>query len=374
MGIPPASKNDLTPAEVLCERLVPLIGEKFPLTLVTKTDGNKMRKKLEEHLSTFPLPEPAPLDSFKIIPPKCKGVPKIQREFIDSNIVTSGKSYNLQVWNRNPSIDSVQIEYTSDISGDPLLTSDCRFVLTKVNTDSHLIDSIAVLTGDYIVSRFGKFGKPTVKYQLIISNSKRQEILSQDPPILFYSDDPSVGKTLAKDVNLQGCSIHDLPESGKVIDLKVIKDIVAKNLIGFRLDKSATKNRGQALELAISQQLGYSISDSDLLAGGYPDIRHQLLEVKVQDSPTVDFGKYTPQFEEELDSCLGFKTTTTRYLIALTDPETGIIEGAVLCPGNRLGEHFTHIAEKSYKCQRSIPMSFFDEFKGQVVFNPPYTK
>lgn len=48
----------------------------------------------------------------------------------------------------------------------------------------------------------------------------------------------------------------------------------------------------------------------------------------------------------------------------------GAIDGLIMCPGEELGKSFTYVAEKSFKCQRSIPMNFFEEFKGQVVFNP----
>lgn len=34
-----------------------------------------------------------------------------------------------------------------------------------------------------------------------------------------------------------------------------------------------------------------------------------------------------------------------------------------------LGKIFTYVSDKSYKCQRSIPMSFFEEQKGKVVYN-----
>ena len=30
---------------------------------------------------------------------------------------------------------------------------------------------------------------------------------------------------------------------------------------------------------------------NELLVGGYPDLRNQVLEVKIQDSPTVDLGQ-----------------------------------------------------------------------------------
>jgi len=48
----------------------------------------------------------------------------------------------------------------------------------------------------------------------------------------------------------------------------------------------------------------------------------------------------------------------------------GSINGIVLVPGEELGKNFTYVAEKSFKCQRRIPMEFFEKFKGRVVFNP----
>lgn len=54
-----------------------------------------------------------------------------------------------------------------------------------------------------------------------------------------------------------------------------------------------------------------------------------MLEVKVQDSPTIDLGRYSPQFEENINA--NFTTRTVRYLIALTDAMNGSIDGDVLC-------------------------------------------
>jgi hypothetical protein len=106
------------------------------------------------------------------------------------------------------------------------------------------------------------------------------------------------------------------------------------------------------------------------LVGEFPDIKNQLLEVKVQDSPTVDLGRYSPVIEEIIFKDLNFTTHDVRYLIALTNPKTEIIEGIVLAPGEKLGEVFSHVSDKSYKCQRSIPMQFFDNYYGKTVFNP----
>lgn len=111
---------------------------------------------------------------------------------------------------------------------------------------------------------------------------------------------------------------------------------LTNELIGEKLDISlSTKQRGQQLERLVAYQLGYR-KMQDMLDSGYPDIRNQMLEVKVQDSPTIDLGKYSPQFEEKITS--DFTTRTIRYLITLTDAMYGNIDGIILCPGEELGK------------------------------------
>lgn len=146
--------------------------------------------------------------------------------------------------------------------------------------------------------------------------------------------------------------------------------MLVDGLIGEPLDQMATKNRGQALERLVALLLGYKISDAELLEGTFPDIPNQALEVKIQDSPTVDLGRFSPQFEEFVPSCPDLTTLDVRYLMALTDAETGIIQGVILCPGEKLGELFSYVSDISFKCQRSIPMSFFDAYQGKALYNP----
>lgn len=250
-------------------------------------------------------------------------------------------------------------------NGETLLASDVRFVLGKINADE-IIESIVIMTPEYIENRFGKFGKPTVKQQLIISNKKREEILKKHSMIVA---DTNISVDLLDTENnmvVGDVNIKDEPE--RVLPIETINQQVTEKLLGEKLDISlSTKQRGQQLERMVAYQLGYKRLHEGL-EGGYPDIRNQMLEVKVQDSPTIDLGRYSPQFEEQINE--EFTTRTIRYLIALTDASNGEIDGVVLCPGDELGKHFTYVAEKSFKCQRNIPMSFFDEYKGQVVYNP----
>ncbi len=357
---PPKCKNVISTPEELVEKLKPLIGQKIPMTGKSRTDGSNFRKVITKQLLSNYMPEAA--EEYEIVPPKQKGVPAFLREYIDTYIVTTGNSYNLQVWNRNPNSASVQVDLKN---GETLLASDVRFILGKISEDS-CIESIIVMTPDYIENRFGKFGKPTVKQQLIISNKKREDIIRNGGMIIADYNLPEELFACNEEIISEDVSIKDEPK--KVLPIEIIDERITNKLVGEKLDVSlSTKQRGQQLERMVAYQLGYK-GMQDSLEGGYPDIRNQMLEVKVQDSPTIDLGKYSPQFEEQIND--NFSTRTIRYLIALTNAMDGAIDGVIMCPGEELGKYFTYVAEKSFKCQRSIPMSFFDEFKGRVVFNP----
>ena len=149
-----------------------------------------------------------------------------------------------------------------------------------------------------------------------------------------------------------------------------IKELFVKELIGKSIKPSQTKNRGQELELICLNLLGYNITKDNFLEGGFPDIKNQLIEVKIQDSPTVDLCRYSPASEEIIFSDLNITTLDIRYIIALTNPQNGIIEGLVITPGKYLGNYFTYVSDESYKCQRSITINKFDKYLNQSVFNP----
>ena len=58
------------------------------------------------------------------------------------------------------------------------------------------------------------------------------------------------------------------------------------------------RNRGAALHALVCKALGYAGYQDD---GQFPDVRHQLLEVKLQTSPTIDLGLVRPDSTEPLD-------------------------------------------------------------------------
>ncbi len=364
--VPPLTPSSLTSEDVLAERLKPLLGTEFRLSMFPRTNGSKIRKLIAETLATYDLPAPCPKSLYMIVPPKGKGVPRILLEYIDTYIVTTGKQYNLQVWNRNPTSNAALIEYES---GEKLSASEVRYILVRVDPDEHYIRSILILSPEYIETRFGAFGKETTKQQLIITAKQRELIVEQNPPVLLYKDTPSLAPLVSHQANKPDRQFRDKPVAGELFALEILWSKLYV-LIGMKLDIGDTKTRGQALERLVAQLLGYSIVKDELLLGGYLDILNQLLEVKVQEASTVDLGRYSPQVREAIPSFPQVTTEDVRYLIALVDKNTGIITGLVLCPGVKLGDHFAYVATGNYKCQRSIPMTFFNRYDGLVVCNP----
>lgn len=365
--LPPKSVTLLTKPEGLTQKLSELIGKKFKITGKTRTDGSNIRKLIAETLEKSALPASAEKESYEIVPPKGKGVPKITREFIDTYIVTSGDSYNLQVWNRLPASNTLLIKYDS---GESLKCTDVRFVFVRIDLAKSIIASVIVLTAEYIEKYFGKFGKPTIKHQLLISSKARKSIFESPDKVLSFPDSKKLSYNITHDFVPPKSGMVEEPDIKELFSIALLKELVAKKLIGRKLDAAATKNRGQALERMVLELLGYIIKENELLYGAFPDIRNQLLEVKVQDSPTVDLGRFSPEREQFVIEEKNLTTFDVRYLIALTNPKTEIIEGIILTPGERLGDIFSYVSSESYKCQRNIPMSFFEKHYGKVVFNP----
>lgn len=366
LNIPPVNISDVLSGQELADKLYPLIGTKFSLTENPRTNGSALRKIISKQLDNGSI-QIADKNDFEIVPVRKKGVPKLLACLADSYIVTTGNNYNLQVWNRFPNTSNVLVRYKKD---DALIKcNDIRFILVQIDTDKQQIKTIIVATPQYIVNQFGVFGVPTMKYQLIIAETKRKEITGLFSKCLFFDDTHNMTAYTQQGDFYITDSISTSPQSGKLLPLKVIKSKVVSSLLGRKLVNADTKTRGQELERIVATLLGYQIDDP--LVGGYPDIPNQLLEIKVQDSPTVDLGKYSPNNPVVIDANLNITTEDVRYLIALTD-KSGNIEGLILCPGNKLGDSFTFVNGTSYKCQRSIPMIFFDSFSGKSVFNPKY--
>lgn len=364
LKLPPVNKASVMSGEDLAKKLQSLVGTKFPLTDKPRTNGSTLRKTLSNTLDDGTIVVANEKD-YTIVPPKGKGVPHLLACLCDSYIVTTGDSYNLQVWNRFPNTSNDLIRYSN--GNDSIKCKDIRFIFVKIDTVKNVISSIVVATPEYLVKKFGVFGVPTIKYQMIISDIKRNEIIGLSDSCFYKGDTVAMSKHTTCNITNLTTSISDAPKSGNIMSLDCIKEKVVSSLVGVQLSVSDTKTKGQSLERIVANLLGYSTEET--LVGGYPDIPNQLLEIKVQDSPTVDLGKYSPSNPVVINEKMGLTTEDIRYLIALTDKD-GLIEGVILSAGAYLGDAFTFVSDTNYKCQRSIPMSFFNDQNGKAVFNP----
>jgi len=229
--IPASSPKELTKLEDLRKKLEPLIGMHFILTGKSRTDGSNVRKLIARTLEKYPLPKSAKEGEYEIVPPKQKGIPKIVREFIDTYMVTSGKSYNLQVWNRIPASQTLLIKYES---GESLKCIDVRFVLTKIDIYNEKISSIIIATPKYIVDKFGAFGKPTIKHQLLISSKIRREIYESEDKIMFFKDSKKLSYLIRHDFEPPKKNMIEEAKSNEILAISLIKTMVAEKLIGFK--------------------------------------------------------------------------------------------------------------------------------------------
>lgn len=362
--IPPSSKAMPLDGKTLALKLLPLIGTSFPLSGKPRTDGAKLRRLIASTLEDASIENAVP-STYKVIPTKKRGIPKLLKYLADSFLVTTGNTYNLQVWNRIPNSRNVLIKYQDRTA---IRCKDIFCIMVKINIELQNIESIIVATPQYIEHKFGKFGVPTIKYQAIINPTTRSSIIGSEQKIIIFPDTPKMKPLLRESKEINLASISDVPLAQQLLPIEDIANIVIPKLIGKKLYGQDTKNRGQALEREVATLLGYSANDS--LVGGYPDIYNQAMEVKVQDSPTIDLGKETPVHPICVYDGLAITTEDIRYLIALTNPQTSTIEGMILAPGKELANILTMVSGTSFKCQRSIPMNFFEDCKGQSVFNP----
>ena len=132
LNIPPTSKNDILTNEALVEILQPLVGTEFTMTFKPKTDGSRIRRlistQIENHATN------ASSDVYTIPIPRKKGLPRILSELIDTYVVSTGESYNLQVWNRNPNGKNILVKYAN---GEIITPKDIRFVMVNPSLTFH---------------------------------------------------------------------------------------------------------------------------------------------------------------------------------------------------------------------------------------------
>lgn len=184
------------------------------------------------------------------------------------------KSNNLQVWNEE-------------------LSGSRRYVIIRIS-DADVITRVKVVTGDTL-ALLDTTGTLTRKYQArcIPGIEVTELVVAKDTDRLmpFVASAADLGR-IATPV------LH--PAAGQILPIETVY-VRLSELVGRRFADAGAdqeRNRGAALHRLVCEALGYRSYQDD---GQFPDVRHQLLEVKLQTSPTIDLGLVTPESTEPLD-------------------------------------------------------------------------
>lgn len=266
---------------------------------------------------------------------------KSQPRFLGQNLDTYvQKSNNLQVWNEE--LDATR-----------------RYVLIRLSSKDE-ITKVKVVTGEAL-ALLDTTGTLTQKYQArLIPGEQHKELISNiDTNAIFPFATPHV--------ILKNTSPIDQPEAGSILPINVIFERLAL-LVGTQFPDSGhdqERNRGAALHRLVCKALGYSSYRDD---GRFPDVRNQLLEVKLQTSPTIDLGLICPDSPAPLDihkvQGRQIRHCDVRYALfyAQTDGELVTITHFFLTTGEAFFQRFPQFQGKvlNKKLQIPLPNDFFD--------------
>ena len=273
------------------------------------------------------------------VPPSFKKThPRFPGQFFDTYVQ---KSNNLQVWNEE-------------------LSSTRRYVIIRVGREN-VITKVKVVTGSTL-ALLDTTGTLTQKYQarLIPGKAKAELIANEDTEILRV--------LVRSDVDLAaGVSPVNNPRVGKLLPIEKIFDrlqlLVSESFPDIGHDQE--RNRGASLHRLVCQHLGYADYRDD---GQFPDVRHQLLEVKLQTSPTIDLGLVSPDSEEALDvpklEGRQIRHCDVRYAVfyAETDGMSVTLTHLFVSTGERFFTRFPQFQGRvlNKKLQIPLPPNFFD--------------
>ncbi|MCX7308941.1 MAG: hypothetical protein NTZ72_13770 [Afipia sp.] len=288
----------------------------------------RTRSKVAKENVCRALGYPVP-DSFK------KTQPRFPGQMFDTYVQ---KSNNLQVWNEE-------------------LSSTRRYVLIRVD-EREIVSRVKVVTGDALAP-LDTTGTLTQKYQAtcIPSQSSTELIANLDTDLLR----PFTVKNIH---NLKAVTPISHPSLGQILSIASVFERLAK-LVGETFkDTGSDRNRGAALHALVCKALGYTTYQDD---GQFPDIRHQLLEVKLQTSPTIDLGLVRPASADALDvPMIGGKQIRhcdTRYAIFYGSANGKVVKisNFILTTGEAFFSRFPQFKGKvlNKKLQIPLPADFF---------------
>lgn len=263
---------------------------------------------------------------------------KTKPDFPAQNLdVYTQKSNNVQIWNEV--VDPIR-----------------RYAFIQVD-ESNKILKVKVITGEQL-TKLDKTGTLTTKYQAMMSDTSASMLFST-------VDTLAVQDWCGKEItDLSIISPTDIPCKGLLLPIKKIYKLL-KSLEGAsipHLDALQERNRGALLHKMICEKLGYKMFAD---AGTYPDILNQLIEIKLQTSPTIDLGLHSPNDNELIFSSdmKQFFSKDIRYAIIGGCIKNGniLINRIYMVTGEDFTKHFRLFGGKvkNAKLQIPLPQNFF---------------
>ena len=251
------------------------------------------------------------------------------------------KSNNLQIWNEE-------------------LSSLRRYVLIRVSAEN-IVTEVRVVTGETL-TLLDTTGTLTQKYQarLVAGSSTHEFISPQDTKNLLglLSNVPKI--------SLGNKIPTDPPEADEILPIAEIftrlSSIVGKTFAAIGSDQE--RNRGTELHRLVCKALGFQNYQDD---GRFPDVRQQLIEVKLQTATTIDLGLVLPSSDEPLDLSKikgrQIRHRDLRYAVfgATTDGNKVTITHLYLTTGKNFFSRFPQFQGKvlNKKLQIPLPSNFF---------------
>jgi hypothetical protein len=215
---------------------------------------------------------------------------KTQPRFPGQNFdVYTQKSLNVQIWNE-------------------VIDANRRYVFLRADSKD-IITNVRVITGDQLV-QLDRTGTLTQKFQARMQTYMRNICSIQDSrTVALWAETNST-------TDLSRVNPNDFPRKNQLLRIAEIYRRLLP-LVGKSVSYIAAtqeRNRGAELHSMICKNLGYSVYEDD---GTYPDIANQLLEIKLQTSPTIDLGLHSPEDGESIVSIdsTTFHSGDIRYAI-----------------------------------------------------------
>lgn len=305
---------------ILSKSIVGLSLAGLPLRTRSKIVKQEICKSLG-----YPIP-----DSFK------KTQPKFPGQNFD---VYTQKSLNVQIWNED--IDKSR-----------------RYVFLKAN-ENDIITNVRVITGIQLIE-LDHTGTLTQKFQARMRNYYKN-ICSKDDSFTVAQ-----WTTASAATNLSAVNPNDYPQRNHLLRIceiyRRLLPMVGKTV--SYLDAIQERNRGAELHSMICSHLGYSIFEDD---GTYPDITNQLLEIKLQTSPTIDLGLHSPTDGKAIMSigATTFYSADIRYAIfdASVQEKRVRLNNLYLVNGEDFPQYFPLFQgkETNKKLQIPLPVNFFNK-------------